>query len=116
MRIEVVAVPGCPNAPVVEQRLAEALAGRPDVEVTVVRRVAGTQAQAERYGMRGSPTVLINGRDPFAAPGTGTGTGVSCRLYWDETGQARGAPSTGQLRAALAAACDNRAAERGDRG
>jgi predicted DsbA family dithiol-disulfide isomerase len=112
MRIEVVAVPGCPNAPVVEQRLAEALAGRP--EVTVVRRVARTQAQAERYGMRGSPTVLINGRDPFATPGTDTS--VSCRLYWDEAGQARGAPSTGQLRAALAAACDDRAAERGDRG
>src|SRR5215472_10051604 len=67
MRIEVLTVPGCPNGPLVEQRLAEALAGRPDV--TVERRVAGTAEQAEEYGMRGSPTVLINGRDPFAAPG-----------------------------------------------
>jgi predicted DsbA family dithiol-disulfide isomerase len=69
MRIEVLTVPECPNGPLVEQRLAEALAGRPDVRVE--RRVAGTAAQAEEYGMRGSPTVLIDGRDPFAGPGDG---------------------------------------------
>jgi hypothetical protein len=100
MRIEVLTVPECPNGPLVEQRLAEALAGRPDV--TVERRVAGTETEAGQYGMHGSPTVLIDGRDPFAAPGTATG--VSCRLYRDETGRVQGAPSTGQLRAALAAA------------
>jgi hypothetical protein len=100
MRIEVVTVPECPNGPVVEQRLAGALAGRPDV--TVERRVAATAEQAERYGMHGSPTVLVDGRDPFAAPGADTS--LSCRLYRDEQGRAQGAPSTGQLRAALAAA------------
>jgi len=100
MRIEVLTVPECPNGPLAEQRLAEALAGRPDV--TVERRVAGTEAEAERYGMHGSPTVLIDGRDPFAAPGAGTS--LSCRLYRDEQGRVQGAPSTGQLRAALAAA------------
>ena len=100
MRIEVLTVPECPNRPLVEQRLAEALAGRPDV--TVERRVAGTEAEAGRYGMHGSPTVLIDGRDPFAEPGTGTS--LSCRLYRDETGLVQGAPSAGQLRAALAEA------------
>jgi hypothetical protein len=100
MQIEVLTVPECPNGPLVEQRLAEALARRPDV--TVERRVAGTAAQAEEYGMHGSPTVLIDGRDPFAGPGDGTS--LSCRLYRDEHGRVQGAPSTGQLRAALAAA------------
>ena len=100
MRIEILTVPECPNGPLVEQRLAEALAGRPDV--TVERRVAETEAQAGEYGMHGSPTVLIDGRDPFAGPGADTS--LSCRLYRDEQGQVRGAPSTGQLRAALAEA------------
>jgi predicted DsbA family dithiol-disulfide isomerase len=100
MRIEVLTVPECPNGPLVEQRLAEALAGRPDVRVE--RRVAGTAAQAEEYGMRGSPTVLIDGRDPFAGPGDAAS--LSCRLYRDEQGRVQGAPSTGQLRAALAEA------------
>ena len=100
MRIEVLTVPECPNGPLAEQRLAEALADRPDV--TVERRVAETAAQAEEYGMHGSPTVLIDGRDPFAVPGSGAS--VSCRLYRDEQGRTQGAPSTGQLRAALAAA------------
>jgi hypothetical protein len=119
MRIEVLTVPECPNGPLVEQRLAEALAGRPDVRVE--RRVAGTAAQAEEYGMRGSPTVLIDGRDPFAGPGDAAS--LSCRLYRDEQGRVQGAPSTGQLRAALAEAecCEGEApaalaAGRGGRG
>jgi predicted DsbA family dithiol-disulfide isomerase len=100
MRIEVLTVPECPNGPLVEQRLAEALAGRPDV--TVERRVAGTVEQAEEYGMNGSPTLLIDGRDPFAEPGASTS--LSCRLYRDGLGRAQGAPSISQLQAALAAA------------
>lgn len=100
MRIEVLTVPECPNGPLVERRLAEALADRPDV--TVVRGVAGTVDLAEEYGMNGSPTMLIDGRDPFAEPGASTS--LSCRLYRDEQGRAQGAPSTSQLQAALAAA------------
>jgi hypothetical protein len=100
MRIEVLTVSECPNGPLVEQRLAEALVGR--LDVTVERRVAGTVELAEEYGMCGSPTVLIDGRDPFAEPGMSTS--LSCRLYWDEQGRAQGAPSTRQLRVALAAA------------
>ncbi len=99
MRIEVVTVPECPSGPLTEQRLAEALAGRPDV--TIERRVAATAEQAAAYGMRGSPTVLIDGRDPFAVPGAETS--LSCRLYRDEHGRVEGAPGARQLRAALAA-------------
>ena len=52
--------------------------------------------------MHGSPTVLIDGSDPFAAPGADAS--LSCRLYRDEAGRVQGAPSAGQLRAALAEA------------
>lgn len=39
-------------------------------------RVA-TQAEAERYGMAGSPTILLNGRD-IARGGTPS---LECRMY-----------------------------------
>jgi hypothetical protein len=49
--------------------------------------------------MHGSPTLLVNGSDPFAAPGTPAS--VSCRLYRDQGGPAGGAPSVAALREAL---------------
>jgi hypothetical protein len=97
MRIDVLVVPDCPNGPVVIERLAQALGGRADVQVAT--RLIDTIEQADRWGMHGSPTVLIDGRDPFAEPGTPAS--VSCRLYQDEGGRAQGAPSLTRLRQAL---------------
>jgi hypothetical protein len=97
MRIDVLVVPDCPNAPVVIERLAQALAGRADVQVAT--RVIDTVEQADQWGMHGSPTVLVDGRDLFAAPGIPAS--VSCRLYQDESGRAQGAPSLARLRQAL---------------
>jgi hypothetical protein len=97
MRIDVLVVPDCPNGPVVIERLAQALAGRADVQVET--RVIDTVEQAEQWGMHGSPTVLVDGRDPFAAPGTPAS--VSCRLYPGEGGRAQGAPSLARLCQAL---------------
>jgi hypothetical protein len=41
--------------------------------------------------MAGSPTLLIDGVDPFAM--AGQAWNLSCRLYADEAGAASGAPS-----------------------
>jgi|GEM_PF-730084 hypothetical protein len=110
MRVEVLTVPDCPNGPVARQRLAEALAGWPDVSVE--HRVVSTPEEAARYGMRGSPTILVDGRDPFAGPGSAVS--LSCRLYLDGDGRAQGAPSAGQLREAVAVAeCRSGPAGRG---
>ena len=49
--------------------------------------------------MAGSPTLLINGADPFAVPGQVPG--LSCRLYRDAAGRLAGAPSLEDLRRAL---------------
>jgi hypothetical protein len=49
--------------------------------------------------MTGSPTLLVDGVDPFARPGLTPS--VSCRLYRDETGAIAGAPSVAALRRAL---------------
>jgi predicted DsbA family dithiol-disulfide isomerase len=97
MQLTVLAVPGCPNARVLEQRLAGLLAARP--EVTVTRRVIADAAEAARWGMRGSPTLLVDGQDPFA--GSGSGAVVACRLYRDEQGRLDGAPTVSALRDVL---------------
>jgi predicted DsbA family dithiol-disulfide isomerase len=97
MQLTVLAVPGCPNAPVLAERLAAVLHGRADVSVS--HQVISDEGEAARRGMRGSPTLLIDGADPFAGPGQPTG--MSCRLYRDDDGQVSGAPSASQLRQAI---------------
>lgn len=94
MRLTILAVADCPNAPVLEDRLAAVLADR--AGVTVARQVIRDDDQAARWGMHGSPTLLIEGTDPFAEPEQPPG--LSCRLYRDADGQISGAPSIGQLR------------------
>jgi hypothetical protein len=97
MRLQILHVPGCPGAELLETRLAPLLAAHPGIEVT--RQVVVDQADAERLGMTGSPTLLAGGTDPFARPGQQPS--VSCRLYPDEHGRQGPAPSQDQLRQAL---------------
>ena len=97
MELTVLAVPGCPNAPVLEQRIAAVLAGRPGVSI---RRIEVTDiATARGQGMNGSPTLLVNGLDPFAGPGVLPA--LACRLYRDEDERVSGAPSMAALRRVL---------------
>ena len=92
----VLSVPGCPNVPLLEQRLAEALAGRAAV---LVRRVIASADEAARCGMCGSPSLLVNGHDPFAVPGTVPA--LACRIYQGEGGRLESAPAVEALRRAL---------------
>ncbi len=60
-----------------------------------------TPQDAERLGFRGSPTILVDGRDPFAdrdAP-----VGLSCRVYQTDAGLA-GSPTAEQIVTALESA------------
>ncbi len=93
MEIQLLYFDDCPNWQQMDGRLREALAVArlnivPEhVEVT-------TPEDAERLNFRGSPTVLVDGRDPFAdhaAP-----VGLSCRVYATPDGL-RGAPTVAQL-------------------
>jgi hypothetical protein len=106
MHLTVLAEPTCPNAPVLEDRLAAVLDDRDGVSVS--RQVISGEDEAARWGMHGSPTLLIDGVDPFAEPGQPPS--MSCRLYRDEHGRVSGAPSADQLRQvieqALAAATE----------
>ncbi|WP_411144819.1 organomercurial lyase [Streptomyces sp. x-80] len=96
MRITVLTVPECPNAPLAVERVTAALAGRA-ARVELVEVL--DQAQATELGMTGSPTVLLDGVDPFAP--AGAVPSISCRLYRDADGAVSGAPNVAALRAAL---------------
>ena len=97
MDLTVLAVADCPHAALMEERLAAALAGGPPA--VIIRRVITDPEEAARAGLHGSPTVLVDGSDPFAAPGQTAS--MSCRLYDTGSGRLEGAPSVGQLRRAL---------------
>ena len=97
MQLTVLAVPDCPNAPVLGDRLTAVLDGRAGVLVS--HQVISDEGEAAQWGMHGSPTLLIDGADPFAEPGQPPS--LSCRLYRDENGQLSGAPSFDRLRQAI---------------
>jgi hypothetical protein len=97
VRVDILSVPDCPNVAPLQQRLAEVLAGREDVTVTT--EVIDSPDRAAEMGMPGSPTLFVDGVDPFAGPGQVPS--VSCRLYRDEAGALTGTPSVARLRAAL---------------
>ncbi|MFI9550591.1 organomercurial lyase [Nonomuraea endophytica] len=77
MEIVVLTVPDCPNAPLLEEHLAGAMADV-GLDVPVVRRTVSSAEEAQRWGMRGSPTLLVDGVDPFAV--AGMPVSVSCRV------------------------------------
>jgi hypothetical protein len=79
------------------ERLGLVLAEYPDARVA--SRVIGDEAEAACLGMHGSPTLLVNGIDPFARPGSPAS--VSCRVYRDESGRIQSAPSVAALRHAV---------------
>lgn len=94
MRIELHYFEGCPSWQVADDRLREALAAAGHADVTVERVLVATPEQAEELGFCGSPTVLLDGVDPFAVPGAAVG--FSCRLYRTPSGLG-GSPSVEQL-------------------
>jgi hypothetical protein len=89
----------CPRWRLAEARLNDALAAFGDARPAVTYELVSTPEQAERAGFRGSPTILVNGRDPFAGPDDPVG--LSCRIYPGPAGVEH-APSVDQLRSVLA--------------
>lgn len=98
MDVRLLYVADCPNWRLADARLRQALA-EIDPTVTVTYQVVATPEEAQRAGFRGSPTILVNGRDPLASPRDPVG--LTCRIYQDSSGDGR-APSVEQLTAGLA--------------
>lgn len=69
-----------------------------EIELTVETRVVSTIDEAAATGFRGSPTLLVDGVDPFAD--RRSPVSLSCRLYPTPEGL-RGSPSLDMLRGVL---------------
>lgn len=95
MLIELLYFEDCPNWQTADERLNQVASAR---GLRVRRRVVSTAEEAEETGFRGSPTIKLDGRDPFARGDEEAG--LSCRLYQTPDGPA-GSPTVAQLEAAL---------------
>ena len=88
---------GCPNWRQAEKELTEAVDGL-GIDAEIVYEKIESQDRAEEVGFRGSPTILISGRDPFADPDAPVG--LSCRVF--RTGEKlSGSPGVDALRRVL---------------
>ncbi len=95
MRLQLLYLEDCPNWKVAADRL-DALAA--ELGVTVERVLVDTRQAAEQWRFPGSPTLLVDGVDPFARPDLPFG--LACRVYPTPDGLA-GSPTVDQLRAVL---------------
>jgi hypothetical protein len=98
VEIEVLAVPRCPNRAVLIERLRVALDAAGLADVAISERVVASDQEAATVGMHGSPTLHIDGRDPF--PTEAERGSLSCRLYATPAG-VEGAPTVADLMARL---------------
>ena len=87
---------GCPHWPTTAGHLRMLAAERPDHRIT--HRPVTTPDEADAVRFQGSPSVLVEGVDPFADPDAPAG--LACRVYRTPDGPA-GSPTLAQLRDAL---------------
>lgn len=99
MDVKLLVIDCCPHADAAAANLTAALAEAGVGEAVVSRVVIETARDASRWEFRGSPTVLLDGRDPFAGDAPRSFE-ISCRVYRTPDGLA-GAPSVQQLVEAL---------------
>jgi len=86
----------CPNWETTEAYLRQLVGETPQLALRCQR--VDTPEAAERFGFRGSPTVLVDGEDPFAS--ADAPFGLTCRVYQTPEGLA-GSPTLAQLREVL---------------
>lgn len=98
MRIEVRHIEGCASVQTARERLAVALAATGLRDARLLQRLVPNDREAAALRFIGSPTILIDGVDPFAE--TDARVGLCCRLYRTPGGLER-APTIEQLIAAL---------------
>jgi hypothetical protein len=86
----------CPNWTTASDRLGEAMRLRGLDPATIRFQLVTSDDEAQAAQFRGSPTVLLNGRDPFVDPSASAEFGLTCRLYDGDV-----APSLSELCRAL---------------
>lgn len=97
MQITLQYLDGCPNWEVTD-RLLKTLIDEHGLDATVGYELIDSHEAATEHGFRGSPTVLVDGVDPFADPDAPVG--LSCRVYRTPEGMA-GSPTLDQITDAI---------------
>ena len=93
MKIQLLYFDGCPHWSLLEERLTQALDSID--ESTPIERVrVNSQQSAEHMHFAGSPSILVDGTDPFGSPPSAIG--LTCRVYSTPNGPA-GSPTVAQL-------------------
>lgn len=101
MRVTIQYFEGDPNWRTARDRVREVLDARGHGGVEIEMQLIATSAEAHEARFRGSPTILVDGLDPFDSEESGYG--LMGRIYRTEDG-IDGAPSKLQLNDAIAAA------------
>jgi hypothetical protein len=99
--VELLVVPDCPNESVALSVLRVAFDRVGLAAQSVRTTVIASQEQAQERGFVGSPTILINGVDPFGV--AGQSPAYACRVYATPAGLS-GVPPLGDVISALTAA------------
>jgi hypothetical protein len=99
MEITVQYFDGCPNWKTAAAHLTTLVDD--GLDATIDYELIDSHDKAVARGFHGSPTVLIDGVDPFADDTSPVG--LACRVYQTEEGNA-GSPTLKQLRTVIAAA------------
>jgi hypothetical protein len=103
VKIELLVVADCPHEAPAAQLLRRALddVGLPTTRFTTV--VVTDHEHTEQLRFTGSPTIHVDGVDPFAEPASLPG--LTCRMYRTDTGRS-GTPDLAALRRFLKQAAD----------
>jgi hypothetical protein len=95
MDVTLVYFESCPHWEEADRRLGDLAT---ELGFTIGYRQVSTPEEAEALSFRGSPTILVDGHDPFVRGGEPVG--LACRVYQTPHGPA-GVPTVEQLRTAL---------------
>src|SRR5919107_179409 len=98
MRIELLYFGGCPTYRNAAEDVRRVLA-ETSVEAELKLVAVNSDEDARRISFAGSPTLRIDGRDPFPVPERGEG-GLTCRVYATPEGM-KGTPTAAMIREAL---------------
>src|SRR5260370_39385952 len=94
MKITIQCFAGCPHWKVAGERVRHVVREFSRDDVTLEYQLIDSPEAPDQLGFHGSPTILIDGRDPFL---TGIEqVGMSCRVFRTEDG-IQGAPTEAEL-------------------
>jgi hypothetical protein len=98
MKVTIQYFDGCPHWKLADERVGEVLRHLSRSDMKLEYQLIDSPATAEHAAFHGSPTILIDGRDPFV---TGAEpVGLACREYRTDEGP-QGAPTVAELQRLL---------------